>query len=148
MDHRHVTVDESGLSQRARFSVLLFLFHGTYEDVYLHCRISLCDQDGAPCSPVSELQLVLFYTQEHLFSSSTKHRSVSDSQKCAGRFAEVLGASRRVQSQVLAPWIQKEVLVVLNVSPQVLQAVPEVLEVIKWVAWILIQVLEILKGFS
>ncbi|XP_078101049.1 uromodulin-like isoform X2 [Sander vitreus] len=51
VDRRHVKVAESGVSQRARFSALLFLYHGTYEDVYLHCRISLCDQDSAPCSP-------------------------------------------------------------------------------------------------
>ncbi|XP_049455242.1 uromodulin-like isoform X2 [Epinephelus fuscoguttatus] len=51
VDRRHVRVEESGVSQRARFSVLFFLFHGTYEDVYLHCRISLCDGDSAPCSP-------------------------------------------------------------------------------------------------
>ncbi|XP_044075504.1 uromodulin-like isoform X2 [Siniperca chuatsi] len=51
VDRRHVKVIESGLSQRARFSALLFLFHGTYEDIYLHCRISLCNRDSAPCSP-------------------------------------------------------------------------------------------------
>ncbi|XP_035861279.1 deleted in malignant brain tumors 1 protein isoform X7 [Sander lucioperca] len=51
VDRRHVKVAESGVSQRARFSALLFLYHGTYEDVYLHCRISLCDRDSAPCSP-------------------------------------------------------------------------------------------------
>lgn len=51
VEPRHVTVAESGLSQRARFSVLLFLFHGTYEDIYLHCRISLCDRNSAICSP-------------------------------------------------------------------------------------------------
>ncbi|XP_051250385.1 uromodulin-like isoform X2 [Dicentrarchus labrax] len=51
VDRHHVTVVESGLSQRARFSALLFLYQGTYEDVYLHCRISLCDRDSATCSP-------------------------------------------------------------------------------------------------
>ncbi|XP_071348698.1 pancreatic secretory granule membrane major glycoprotein GP2-like isoform X2 [Trachinotus anak] len=50
VDRRHVTVVENGLSQRARFSVLLFLFHGTYDDIYLHCRIHLCDRDSGPCS--------------------------------------------------------------------------------------------------
>ncbi|TDH06411.1 hypothetical protein EPR50_G00132870 [Perca flavescens] len=51
VDPRHVKVAESGVSQRARFSALLFLYHGTFEDVYLHCRISLCDRDRGPCSP-------------------------------------------------------------------------------------------------
>ncbi|XP_023267816.1 uromodulin-like isoform X2 [Seriola lalandi dorsalis] len=50
VDRRHVAVVENGRSQRARFSALLFLFHGTYDDVYLHCRISLCDRDSGPCS--------------------------------------------------------------------------------------------------
>ncbi|XP_039671811.1 deleted in malignant brain tumors 1 protein-like [Perca fluviatilis] len=47
VDPRHVKVAESGVSQRARFSALLFLYHETFEDVYLHCRISLCDRDSA-----------------------------------------------------------------------------------------------------
>ncbi|XP_039671810.1 uromodulin-like isoform X2 [Perca fluviatilis] len=51
VDRRQVKVAESGVSQRARFSALLFLYHETYKDVYLHCRISLCDRDSAPCSP-------------------------------------------------------------------------------------------------
>ncbi|TDH06413.1 hypothetical protein EPR50_G00132890 [Perca flavescens] len=57
VDPRHVKVAESGVSQRARFSALLFLYHGTFEDVYLHCRISLCDRDRGPCSPVSPTYL-------------------------------------------------------------------------------------------
>ncbi|XP_074544628.1 uromodulin-like [Halichoeres trimaculatus] len=52
VDPRHVMVEESGQSQRARFAALLFQFLGTYKDIYLHCRISLCDRDSAPCSPI------------------------------------------------------------------------------------------------
>lgn len=51
-----VQVVENGVSQRARFSMVLFLFHGTYEQIYLHCRISLCDRGNAICRPVSKLQ--------------------------------------------------------------------------------------------
>ncbi|XP_034535216.1 uromodulin-like [Notolabrus celidotus] len=51
VDRRHVTVEESGQSLQARFSALLFQFQGTYEDIYLHCRISLCDRDSGPCNP-------------------------------------------------------------------------------------------------
>ncbi|KAF1383126.1 hypothetical protein PFLUV_G00128070 [Perca fluviatilis] len=51
VDPRHVKVAESGVSQRACFSALLFLYHGTFEDVYLHCQISLCDRDRGRCSP-------------------------------------------------------------------------------------------------
>ncbi|XP_071773588.2 pancreatic secretory granule membrane major glycoprotein GP2-like [Centroberyx gerrardi] len=51
VDRRLVSVDESGRSQRARFSALLFLLQGEYRDVFLHCRVSLCDRSSAACSP-------------------------------------------------------------------------------------------------
>ncbi|XP_046872182.1 uromodulin-like isoform X2 [Hypomesus transpacificus] len=51
-DHHQVTVEESGLSLQARFSVLLFLFQGDYRDVYLHCSLNLCDQRTSSCSPM------------------------------------------------------------------------------------------------
>uniref|UniRef100_A0A8C7LE44 ZP domain-containing protein n=1 Tax=Oncorhynchus kisutch TaxID=8019 RepID=A0A8C7LE44_ONCKI len=44
LDHHQVRVEESGSSLRARFSALLFLYQGDYRDVFLHCRLSLCDQ--------------------------------------------------------------------------------------------------------
>ncbi|XP_029600505.1 pancreatic secretory granule membrane major glycoprotein GP2 [Salmo trutta] len=51
-EFRQVRVEESGLSLRARFSALLFLYQGDYRDVFLHCRLSLCDQRSSSCTPV------------------------------------------------------------------------------------------------
>jgi len=51
-NRRQVTVVESGSSLQARFSALLFLFHGDYRDIYLHCSLHLCDQRASSCSPV------------------------------------------------------------------------------------------------
>ncbi|KAK6300806.1 hypothetical protein J4Q44_G00289040 [Coregonus suidteri] len=51
-EFRQVRVEESGSSLRARFSALLFLYQGDYRDVFLHCRLSLCDQRSTSCTPV------------------------------------------------------------------------------------------------
>ncbi|XP_029545784.1 pancreatic secretory granule membrane major glycoprotein GP2-like [Salmo trutta] len=51
-EFRQVRVEESGSSLRARFSALLFLYQGDYRDVFLHCRLSLCDQRSSSCTPV------------------------------------------------------------------------------------------------
>ncbi|KAM6972500.1 pancreatic secretory granule membrane major glycoprotein GP2-like [Aplochiton taeniatus] len=51
-DLRQVTVDESGSSLQARFSALLFLYQGDYQDIFLHCSLSLCDQRSSSCSPM------------------------------------------------------------------------------------------------
>ncbi|KAM7412337.1 hypothetical protein PAMA_022019 [Pampus argenteus] len=50
-DRRQVSVVESGLSSKARFSALFFLPQGEYRDVFLHCSLSLCDQRGSSCVP-------------------------------------------------------------------------------------------------
>lgn len=54
-DQRRVVVTESGLSQRARFSALLFLLQDQYSNMYLHCSLSLCDQRASVCVPVSHI---------------------------------------------------------------------------------------------
>ncbi|XP_038823226.1 pancreatic secretory granule membrane major glycoprotein GP2-like [Salvelinus namaycush] len=51
-EFRQVRVEESSSSLRARFSALLFLYQGDYRDVFLHCRLSLCDQRSSSCTPV------------------------------------------------------------------------------------------------
>eukprot|EP00063_Salmo_salar_P083144 XP_014057979.1 PREDICTED: uromodulin-like isoform X1 [Salmo salar] len=51
-DRTQVRVEESGSSLEARFSVLLFLFQGDYQDVFLHCSLSLCDQRSSSCTPL------------------------------------------------------------------------------------------------
>uniref|UniRef100_A0A3Q3FUL4 ZP domain-containing protein n=1 Tax=Labrus bergylta TaxID=56723 RepID=A0A3Q3FUL4_9LABR len=53
-DARQVSVIESGMSLRARFSALLFLLEDDYRAIYLHCNISLCDRERFHCVPVSQ----------------------------------------------------------------------------------------------
>ncbi|XP_053183009.1 deleted in malignant brain tumors 1 protein [Scomber japonicus] len=50
-DHQQVSVVESGSSRMARFSALFFLFQDEYRDVFLHCSLSLCDQESSSCVP-------------------------------------------------------------------------------------------------
>uniref|UniRef100_A0AAY4ALF1 ZP domain-containing protein n=1 Tax=Denticeps clupeoides TaxID=299321 RepID=A0AAY4ALF1_9TELE len=52
-NHLQVAIIENGTSLRARFSILLFLYDGTYSDMFLHCSISLCDKKKASCTAVS-----------------------------------------------------------------------------------------------
>uniref|UniRef100_A0A3Q3QAR5 ZP domain-containing protein n=1 Tax=Monopterus albus TaxID=43700 RepID=A0A3Q3QAR5_MONAL len=63
-DRRQVSVVENGSSLKARFSALFFLFQGDYQNVYLHCNLSLCNRRTHNCVP---------------FCSSRTHRSVSHS---------------------------------------------------------------------
>ncbi|XP_028826885.1 uromodulin-like [Denticeps clupeoides] len=49
-NHLQVAIIENGTSLRARFSILLFLYDGTYSDMFLHCSISLCDKKKASCT--------------------------------------------------------------------------------------------------
>ncbi|KAM4603290.1 scavenger receptor cysteine-rich domain-containing protein DMBT1-like [Polymixia lowei] len=64
-DSRQVKVDESGLSLQPRFSAILSLFQGEYQNIFLHCSLSLCQQSSSSCSPVC---------------SRRKYRSVSRSE--------------------------------------------------------------------
>nr|XP_020510045.1 uromodulin-like isoform X1 [Labrus bergylta] len=50
-DAQQVSVIESGMSLRARFSALLFLLEDDYRAIYLHCNISLCDRERFHCVP-------------------------------------------------------------------------------------------------
>ncbi|KAG8015174.1 Deleted in malignant brain tumors 1 protein, partial [Nibea albiflora] len=51
-DRRQVSVTESGSSLHARFTALLFLLQDEYQDTFLHCSLSLCDQRNSSCVPV------------------------------------------------------------------------------------------------
>uniref|UniRef100_A0A3B4E9T1 ZP domain-containing protein n=1 Tax=Pygocentrus nattereri TaxID=42514 RepID=A0A3B4E9T1_PYGNA len=51
-DPRDVLVTENGISLQARFTALLFLYEGNYNDMFLHCRLSLCDRTTESCSTV------------------------------------------------------------------------------------------------
>ncbi|XP_036398496.1 uromodulin-like [Megalops cyprinoides] len=50
---RLVTIEESRPPLQRRFSALLFLFMGDYENFYLHCSLSLCDDTEATCSQLT-----------------------------------------------------------------------------------------------
>ncbi|XP_054633377.1 uncharacterized protein LOC129181784 isoform X3 [Dunckerocampus dactyliophorus] len=45
---------ESSSSLQARFSTLFFRFWPQYQDVYLHCSLSLCDRRSSSCTPDCE----------------------------------------------------------------------------------------------
>ncbi|KAJ8366625.1 hypothetical protein AAFF_G00348420, partial [Aldrovandia affinis] len=49
-DRRLVKVEPSGPSLPGRFSAFLSLFTGDYDDVFLHCSLSMCDHTQASCS--------------------------------------------------------------------------------------------------
>lgn len=50
-DPHQVSVTESGMSLRARFSALFFLPQGQYRTIYLHCHLSLCNRMNDRCVP-------------------------------------------------------------------------------------------------
>ncbi|XP_067352713.1 deleted in malignant brain tumors 1 protein-like [Channa argus] len=50
-DRQQVSVVENGSSFQARFSALFFLLNYNYRAIYLHCRLSLCDQRSSSCVP-------------------------------------------------------------------------------------------------
>ncbi|XP_027139595.1 pancreatic secretory granule membrane major glycoprotein GP2 [Larimichthys crocea] len=50
-DRRQVSVTESGSSLHARFTALLFLLQDEYQDTFLHCSLSLCNQRSSSCVP-------------------------------------------------------------------------------------------------
>ncbi|XP_040211652.1 uromodulin-like [Rana temporaria] len=53
-----ITVEENGVSRQGRFSVQMFKFVGKdYNEVHLHCAVSLCDTNTGSCKPVSNFQL-------------------------------------------------------------------------------------------
>nr|XP_023998798.1 pancreatic secretory granule membrane major glycoprotein GP2-like [Salvelinus alpinus] len=79
-EFRQVRVEESGSSLRARFSALLFLYQGDYRDVFLHCRLILCDQRSSSCTPVSPASFPLTHPLlSGLFDSFSSQCLVSDS---------------------------------------------------------------------
>ncbi|KAF5895623.1 uromodulin-like, partial [Clarias magur] len=47
---QEVTVNENGVSQTARFTVLLFLYDGNYDEMFLQCHFTLCDTTTDSCS--------------------------------------------------------------------------------------------------
>lgn len=43
---------ENGVSLTCRFHVTVFKFIGDYDEVHLHCDVSLCDHDINACKVV------------------------------------------------------------------------------------------------
>ncbi|XP_061086585.1 GTPase IMAP family member 4-like [Conger conger] len=52
-NRRLVKVEEGGPSLPGRFTVLVNLFSGHYDPIFLHCSLSVCDPTQAACSQVS-----------------------------------------------------------------------------------------------
>lgn len=46
---------ENGVSLTCRFHVTVFKFIGDYDEVHLHCDVSLCDSDTNACKVVRNL---------------------------------------------------------------------------------------------
>ncbi|XP_046696757.1 pancreatic secretory granule membrane major glycoprotein GP2-like isoform X2 [Silurus meridionalis] len=49
-DPRNVIVNVNGVSQSARFTALLFLYQGNYNQMFLQCHFTLCDRTTDSCS--------------------------------------------------------------------------------------------------
>ncbi|XP_073491431.1 pancreatic secretory granule membrane major glycoprotein GP2-like [Aquarana catesbeiana] len=47
-----LSVEENGVSSQGRFSVQMSKFFGSYDRVYLHCAVSLCNINTGSCRPV------------------------------------------------------------------------------------------------
>ncbi|XP_040211650.1 pancreatic secretory granule membrane major glycoprotein GP2-like [Rana temporaria] len=47
-----MSVEENGVSRQGRFSVQMFKFVGSHDEVYLHCAVSLCDIAIGSCRPM------------------------------------------------------------------------------------------------
>lgn len=47
---------ENGVSLTCRFHVTVFKFIGDYDEVHLHCDVSLCDSDRNSCKVVRNQQ--------------------------------------------------------------------------------------------
>ncbi|XP_075422144.1 uromodulin-like isoform X2 [Ascaphus truei] len=46
-----ISVAQNGVSLQGRFSLQVFTFIGSYNQVYLHCEIRLCDKTSETCNP-------------------------------------------------------------------------------------------------
>lgn len=48
-----IGIEENGVSLTCRFHVTVFKFIGDYDEVHLHCAVSLCDSEKYSCKIVS-----------------------------------------------------------------------------------------------
>lgn len=49
-----IGIEENGVSLTCRFHVTVFKFIGDYDEVHLHCAVSLCDSEKYSCKIVSD----------------------------------------------------------------------------------------------
>lgn len=49
-----IGIEENAVSLTCRFHVTVFKFIGDYDEVHLHCAVSLCDSEKYSCKIVSE----------------------------------------------------------------------------------------------
>lgn len=47
-----IGIEENGVSLTCRFHVTVFKFIGDYDEVHLHCAVSLCDSEKYSCKIV------------------------------------------------------------------------------------------------
>lgn len=52
-----IGIEENGVSLTCRFHVTVFKFIGDYDEVHLHCAVSLCDSERYSCEIVSGANL-------------------------------------------------------------------------------------------
>lgn len=55
-----IGIEENGVSLTCRFHVTVFKFIGDYDEVHLHCAVSLCDSEKYSCKIVSVKSKCLF----------------------------------------------------------------------------------------
>lgn len=65
---------DNGVSLTCRFHVTVFKFIGDYEEVHLHCDVTLCESDRKACKVVR--------SSSQTFSRAELHPRVHDSMSC------------------------------------------------------------------
>lgn len=58
MKDNTIGIEENGVSLTCRFHVTVFKFIGDYDEVHLHCAVSLCDSEKYSCKIVSGARTV------------------------------------------------------------------------------------------
>lgn len=63
---------ENGVSLTCRFHVTVFKFIGDYDEVHLHCDVSLCDSETNACKVVRRI-FILYKTADESLSAVLMH---------------------------------------------------------------------------
>ncbi|CAJ0955160.1 unnamed protein product [Ranitomeya imitator] len=54
-----IGIEENGISLTCRFHVTVFKFIGDYDEVHLHCAVSLCDSEKYSCKIVNSFYILI-----------------------------------------------------------------------------------------